>query len=347
MSRTLLVADDSVTIQKVVELTFSDSGHRVVGVGDGKAALETARELRPDLVLCDVIMPEMNGYEVCEQLKAEPLTAGTPVLLLTGAFEPFDEERARACGADGHLTKPFESRVLLDRVEELLQGAGASPEPPAAAPAEVEATPSFDLEAEATPEQTDSLAETAAGAPEPLAWDAPPEPEEIPHEPAPPPVADGGEPFVPDPEPPPNSSEPFRVDEDWLSPEPEAPPAASFTDDPFTPEEAGELASAVSPPSAASLDENPIVLDELAPEAPAEAVFRPEPPPAPPGPASDSPAPLDLAQALADPSLRGMVEAAVERVVREVVREVAWEIVPDLTEGMLSRAARGEDDSGR
>jgi CheY-like chemotaxis protein len=345
MSRTLLVADDSVTIQKVVELTFSDSGHRVVGVGDGRAALETAREIRPDLVLCDVIMPEVNGYEVCEQLKAEPLTAGTPVLLLTGAFEPFDEERARNCGADGHLTKPFESRVLLDRVEELLQGAGTAPEP-LAEPAPIQAEPVFEPEAPPAVEERDPLAETAAS-PEPGAWDEPSVLEEIPYEPPPPERAEAGEPFVPEPEPPAATAKPFRVDEDWLSPEADAAPAPTFTDDPFSPEEAEEMAPAAPAPPGASLDENPIVLDEVAPEPSAGPVFRPEAPAAPPSPAPDSPAPVDLAQALADPSLRAMVEAAVERVVREVVREVAWEIVPDLTEGMLRRAARGEDDSGR
>lgn len=340
MSRTLLVADDSVTIQKVVELTFSDSGHRVVGVGDGRAALEIVRELRPDLVLCDVIMPEMNGYEVCEQIKGDPLTAGIPVLLLTGAFEPFNEERARSCGAEGHLTKPFESRVLLDRVGEILGDAGDAPEPPDPGPVAAEPVPSF--EAGPGTEPPDPLAETAGSGAEELEWDEPPAPGEIPDQP---PSAAPGDAFVPEPGPLPTPVEPFRVDEDWLAAEPEERPTEPPAEAPFSAAETDEVLTPSPPPLSTSLDENPIILEEELPGAPADEVFRPEPSPVPRTPAPESPAPLDLAQVLADPSLRGMVEAAVEKVVREVVREVAWEIVPDLTEGLLERATEGEDDS--
>jgi CheY-like chemotaxis protein len=118
--KTILLADDSITIQKVVELTFSDADYQVVCVGNGAQALRKLGEVRPDIVLLDVIMPEKNGYEVCEQIKRSPSTSGIPVLLLTGTFEPFDKKRAEAAGADGHLTKPFESQLLVSRVEELI-----------------------------------------------------------------------------------------------------------------------------------------------------------------------------------------------------------------------------------
>src|SRR5262245_41912535 len=118
--KTILLADDSITIQKVVELTFSEADYKVICVSTGGQALKKVAEARPDIVLLDVIMPEKNGYEVCEQLKRNPSTRGIPVLLLTGTFEPFDKKRADAAGANGHVTKPFESQVLVGKVEELI-----------------------------------------------------------------------------------------------------------------------------------------------------------------------------------------------------------------------------------
>ena len=115
-----MLADDSITIQKVVELTFSEADYRVICVSSGGQALKKVAEVRPDVILLDVIMPEKNGYEVCEQLKRNPATAGIPILLLTGTFEPFDRKRAEAAGANAHLTKPFESQTLVAKVEELI-----------------------------------------------------------------------------------------------------------------------------------------------------------------------------------------------------------------------------------
>lgn len=119
----ILLVDDSVTIQKVVELTFSDAEWEVACVGDGAQALPRLREFRPDVVLLDVILPGENGYEICDRIKKEPALAATPVLLLTGTFEPFDRRRAESVGADGHLTKPFESQVLVAKVQDLLRQA--------------------------------------------------------------------------------------------------------------------------------------------------------------------------------------------------------------------------------
>jgi CheY-like chemotaxis protein len=120
MPKKILLADDSITIQKVVELTFSEGDYQVFAVGNGSLALRKIQEVRPDIALLDVIMPEANGYEVCEKVKRDPETSRIPVLLLTGTFEPFDRKRAEAVGADGHLTKPFESQVLISKVEELI-----------------------------------------------------------------------------------------------------------------------------------------------------------------------------------------------------------------------------------
>ena len=118
MRRTLLIADDSVTIRKVVEITFSDSELRVETAGSGREALEKIERLKPDVVLADVVMPEPSGYEICRAVK----TSGrpVPVVLLAGTFEPFDAERASSCGADAHLVKPFDTKTLVDEVTRLL-----------------------------------------------------------------------------------------------------------------------------------------------------------------------------------------------------------------------------------
>jgi CheY-like chemotaxis protein len=130
MPKKILLADDSITIQKVVELTFSEGDYQVFAVSNGSQALKKIQEIRPDIALLDVIMPETNGYEVCQQVKHDPATSRIPVLLLTGTFEPFDRKRADSVGADGHLTKPFESQVLISRVEELIAtNSPAIPEP--------------------------------------------------------------------------------------------------------------------------------------------------------------------------------------------------------------------------
>jgi CheY-like chemotaxis protein len=120
MGKKILLADDSLTIQKVVELTFSDSEYELVCVSNGQKALEKVREERPDLILADVVMPEKNGYEVCEAIKGDPATARIPVVLLSGTFEPFDRERAERIGADAIVSKPFDSQQLLAQVEALL-----------------------------------------------------------------------------------------------------------------------------------------------------------------------------------------------------------------------------------
>ncbi|HXK11875.1 MAG TPA: response regulator, partial [Vicinamibacteria bacterium] len=113
MGKKILLADDSITIQKVIELTFSDEDFDVITVGNGRLALEKLPDVRPDIVLCDIIMPEKDGYEVCEQIKASATFSHIPVLLLTGAFEPFDQERAARAGYDGSLAKPFEPETLI------------------------------------------------------------------------------------------------------------------------------------------------------------------------------------------------------------------------------------------
>lgn len=120
--RKLLLADDSITIQKVVNLTFADEGIDVVSVGDGDSAVQRVAEEMPDVVLADVNMPGKSGYQVCEFIKGDDRTRHIPVLLLVGAFEQFDDAEAARVGASGHLTKPFQSiRQLVNQVADLIE----------------------------------------------------------------------------------------------------------------------------------------------------------------------------------------------------------------------------------
>jgi CheY-like chemotaxis protein len=137
--RKLLLADDSVTIQKVVNLTFADEGIDVITVGDGDSAIQKIAEVSPDVVLADVHMPGLNGYQICERLRGNPSTADLPVVLLVGSFEPFDEAEAQRVGANAYLTKPFQSiRQLVSQVSDLMEIRSGQPasEPAEEAPQE-------------------------------------------------------------------------------------------------------------------------------------------------------------------------------------------------------------------
>ena len=120
MGARILVADDSVTIQKVVELTFSKEDFVLTQARSGEEAIRKAKETRPDLVLLDLVMPDMNGYDACAALRTDPALRSVPIILLAGTFESFDHQRATQSGANDFVTKPFESQVLIGKVKQLL-----------------------------------------------------------------------------------------------------------------------------------------------------------------------------------------------------------------------------------
>ncbi|MBI5286293.1 MAG: response regulator [Deltaproteobacteria bacterium] len=128
MSKKILLADDSITIQKVVSLIFSKEDYELIMVGDGNKAISRATEVRPDLIMADVAMPGRTGYEVCEVVKNVPALKHIPVLLLTGAFDPLNEKEFARVKADDHIVKPFESQELIDKVKNLLARSVAPPE---------------------------------------------------------------------------------------------------------------------------------------------------------------------------------------------------------------------------
>ena len=120
MAKTLLLADGSVTIQRVVELTFAHEDVRVVAMTDGRKTMQWLANERPDIVLADVDLPDSDGYTIAAHLRKTKRLQDVPVLLLAGAFEPVDQDRVRAAGCDGVIIKPFEPQHLVARVKELL-----------------------------------------------------------------------------------------------------------------------------------------------------------------------------------------------------------------------------------
>lgn len=121
VKRKLLLADDSVTIRRVVEMTFAEEDIEVFTANDGESAMLKFIETQPDIVLAHVGLPGTNGYQICEMIKQDETTRHIPVLLLVGSFEPFDEGEAARVMADDRLTKPFASvRDLSAKVNDLL-----------------------------------------------------------------------------------------------------------------------------------------------------------------------------------------------------------------------------------
>ena len=116
MSRKLLLADDSITIQKLVELIITDEGFEIKTTNNGEEALSAIPSFQPDIVLADTEMPRMNGYQLCEKIKQDPAMHHIPVVLLTGAFEPVNDELVKQVHADDVIIKPFEPQDLISRI---------------------------------------------------------------------------------------------------------------------------------------------------------------------------------------------------------------------------------------
>ena len=119
----VLVADDDVDILDLVSLRIEQFGYQVVRASDGHEALQIALERRPDLIVLDVMMPGLNGYEVTTRLRAEEATSTVPILLLTASVREEHEARGMAVGASEFMRKPFESAQLEACVRMLLAAA--------------------------------------------------------------------------------------------------------------------------------------------------------------------------------------------------------------------------------
>jgi DNA-binding response OmpR family regulator len=122
---TVLVADDDADIRDLVAFKLERAGLEVITVGDGQAAVEQARAHRPALAVLDVSMPLLSGIDVCRTLRADPVTAGMLIIMLTARVQEQDVEGGFSAGADDYVTKPFSPRELVSRVEALLTRARA------------------------------------------------------------------------------------------------------------------------------------------------------------------------------------------------------------------------------
>ena len=374
MRRRILLADDSVTIQKVIELTFMDEDYDVKAVSNGDDAVAALPALQPDFVIADVHMPGANGYEVCRLSKES--RPDVPVLLLVGTFEPFDEGQARAAGADSFLKKPFDSQELLQRVQELLSASTGAAAPAAAPEPSFEALPPLDLQPSAPEPDWGSF----QLAPEPPA--AAPVQSPFLEEEAPFVLEDetlpAGEPVFELEESPAPVDEPVEPVEPALSsidfeeaPRPSAGFAAPWsTQEPAPEERLGIPESAV--PLVDSLAETEERIEAPAPPSVAashepESTWSPAPEPMPePKPWSPAPeppvAPVSPVSAVAAPASSpfavgsvtpvssnvssnggGLSDQDVDRIARRVVelmgdravRDIAWEVIPDLAEVVI------------
>jgi len=143
MSNTILCADDSATMQTVAEITFRATDWEYVGAKSADEALTKAKANKPALILADTVMPGKDGYALCRAIKSDPALADVPVVMLCGKSQVYDQSKGSEVGADGHLTKPWDSQVMIDKVAELLakvasegvaSASGAAAAAPAAAP---------------------------------------------------------------------------------------------------------------------------------------------------------------------------------------------------------------------
>jgi two-component system, OmpR family, phosphate regulon response regulator PhoB len=121
--RKLLIVDDEEGVRALVRMTLDSDSYQIIEASAGRQALELAREHHPDLILLDVMLPDVSGIEVCRALKADPRMASTSVVMLTAKAQNADLGEAEDAGADGYFTKPFSPIALMKKVETVLGNA--------------------------------------------------------------------------------------------------------------------------------------------------------------------------------------------------------------------------------
>ncbi|MBT1073352.1 response regulator [Pelotalea chapellei] len=378
MSINILLADDSITIQKVIGIIFGGEEYSLSIVDNGMAVLDKARQTAPDILLIDALMPGMSGYEVCELVRATPELAHKPILLLTGSFEPFDEDKAKSCGADDFIAKPFESQQIIAKVKELCEVAakrstqstqistGPGGLEPIVAPA-IQAAAATPIEDDiwgaftAAPETTSSqpLSQSAeSDAFEPDVFDLiNEEPSALFTAPSPPPPL-----HTPESTPPQWTS----VDENFFefteetpaetpSPSLSQPSTAmeevSFGDISFeSPKESENIPFQSAPVAAATsqtdfpeitkaFEEFPTpVFETSAPEIPTHPATVERE--NPPTPTALADQPTHSVSETAVPLSEEQIKAAIAGLSKEVIERIVWEVVPDLAENLIIEAIR-------
>ena len=320
MPKQLLCADDSVTMQKVVEITFTNSDFAVRTAKSADEALTLAKQLKPDLVLADAIMPGKTGYDLCQALKSDPSTSSVPVLILCGNSQAYDEARGKTVGADGFLPKPWDTQQMVDKCTEFLAKAGgASASPSAAAPAPMAAPPP-------------SAAPPMAAAPP---------------KPSTPPVG------LPAMKPAAPAKAPVPAAPAGL-----AAAAAAAKGGARSATIMGMPAVELPPGSAPTMPVKPAAIPGVTPISPAPAAAKPAAPAPAPAPAAAARAPMIQNAATTKPSpivvaAKQMAKAAAEaaaqagldpngaemvaltKLSREVIEKICWELVPELAESII------------
>jgi CheY-like chemotaxis protein len=300
MSVKVLVADDSPTIRRRATSTLGDAGYEVTCVEDSEAAWGQLEKGGPfDILLCDILMPGMDGYDLCHRVKAHPTLSRLPVLLLRGTFEPWDQARAEAAGADGFITKPFDADALLSTLREVLAGAGASGASGAsdAAHAAVPAPRTEEPLGGSPFGDVEDVVNTAVFAPD--------EPLHVGEATSEMPVATAAM----------MEAEPLTA----FAVADEPPPLAAR---PPAPAPAPIVAAAPPPP--------PVVV--APPPAPARAE-----PPRPPAPQAPPAAPAGQVPEIDDAFLDRIAERVVQRLSTEILERIAWEVVPDVAEALVRK----------
>lgn len=348
MTQRILLADDSITIRKVVELTFSDEDFRITAFGDGGQALESARAERPDIVISDISMPGLNGYELCERLKSDDALRSVPFLLLRGAFDSFDEEKARASGVDGMIPKPFEAQEMIRKVKELIAAAttAVAAAVPVSPPPEARPGPPPPPRRAPAPPPPRAAVSSVPPSPPPVRPAVPAAPPALAPLPPPPPLPSRPVAFSPPPRP--LSGEDFALGPTTT----ESRPAAGPDDDLWSEVSLrGSSAPIIDPVVGednlwGSLAETS-VLDEQAAAAPLPAAAPPVAPVVRSAPAIDGAEIERLVTARLDEAIRQAVEPVVAGMARALLEDVAWQVVPELAEAMIraeiERIRRGAD----
>ncbi|MCG8486255.1 MAG: response regulator [Chromatiales bacterium] len=121
MSGEILVVDDEPNIVLSLEFLMKKEGYNVTTASNGVEALEFIKQLRPDLVLLDVMMPRMDGYEVCQAVRDDPELSSVRIIMLTARGRDVERDKGMALGADDYVTKPFATRELVEKVNSLLE----------------------------------------------------------------------------------------------------------------------------------------------------------------------------------------------------------------------------------
>jgi DNA-binding response OmpR family regulator len=123
MAHRILIVDDEPSIVVPLEFLMKREGYEVAVAGDGQAALDALAARAPDLVILDVMLPRMSGFEVCRHIRADPRWRGLKILMLTAKGRDSEMEKGLGLGADAYVTKPFSTRDLVARIRALLRGA--------------------------------------------------------------------------------------------------------------------------------------------------------------------------------------------------------------------------------